>query len=81
MPSLDDPKPRWQQLYEEASAETDPQKLIDLVSRVEEALMKRAEEIAHSPDHTDERNAMVQASENLLVIKTERLSWPRIEMK
>ena len=81
MSNLDDPKPRWQQLYEAASAETDPQRLIDLVNRVEEALMKRAEEIAHSPDHSDERNAMFQASENLLVIKTEKLSWPPIEMK
>ena len=74
-------KPRWKQLYEAASAETDREKLTELVNRVEEALMQRAEEIAHSPDHTDERNAMVQASENLLVIKTERLSWPPIEMK
>jgi hypothetical protein len=81
MPNSDGPKPRWQELYEAASVETDREKLTDLINRVEEALMKRAEELAHNPNHTDERNAMVQASENLLVIKTEKLSWPPIKMK
>jgi hypothetical protein len=71
----------WQELYEPASAETDREKLTDIIGRVEEAMMKRLEEIAHSPNHLDERNAMVQASENLLVIKTEKLSYPPIEMK
>jgi hypothetical protein len=74
-------KPRWQELYEAAAAETDRAKLTELINRVEEAMMERTEEIAHSPNHLDERNAMVQASENLLVIKTEKLKWPPIEMK
>jgi hypothetical protein len=43
--------------------------------------MKRSEEFAHSPNHTEERNAMIQASENLLVIKTKKLSYPPIKMK
>jgi hypothetical protein len=74
-------KQRWQELYEAASAGTDREKLTGLIGGVEEAMMKRLEEIAHSPNHLDERNAMVQASENLLVIKTEKLSYPPIEMK
>jgi GTP cyclohydrolase I len=74
-------KQRWQELYEAASAETQREKLTDVIGRVEEAMMKRLKEIAHSPNHLDERNAMVQASENLLVIKTEKLSYPPIEMK
>jgi hypothetical protein len=74
-------KQRWQELYDAASAETDREKLTDHIGRVEEAMMKRLKEIAHSPNHLDERNAMVQASENLLVIKTEKLSYPPIEMK
>ena len=41
----------------------------------------RAEEIAHSPNHLEERNAIAQASEYLLIIKTEKLKWPPIEMK
>jgi hypothetical protein len=81
MPNSGGPKPRWQELYEAASVETHREKLTDLINQVEEALMKRAEELAHNPDHTDERNAVAQASENHLVIKTEELSWPPIEMK
>jgi hypothetical protein len=81
MPNPGGAKPRWQELYEEVSAETDREKLTGLVARVEEAMMKRSEEIAHSPNHTEERNAMIQASENLLVIKTEKLSYPPIKMK
>src|ERR1700722_20410228 len=60
------PKPRWQELNEAASAETNREKLTDLISRVEEALMIPAGEISHGPDHSEERNAMVQASENIL---------------
>jgi hypothetical protein len=81
MTNFDGAKQRWQELYDGASAEIDREKLTGLVGRVEEAMMKRLEEIAHSPNHLDERNAMVQASENLLVIKTEKLSHPPIEMK
>jgi hypothetical protein len=81
MANVRPPKPRWLQLYEEVSTEADREKLTDLINRVEEAMMKRSEEIAHSPDHTDERNAMAQTLEDLLVIKTEKLSYPPIEMK
>ncbi len=69
---------KWQELYEAALIETDAEKLTDLVNQVEEALMRRTEELAHSSNHSEERNSMVQASENLLVIKTEKLSWPPI---
>jgi hypothetical protein len=81
MQNAERPKQLWEQLYEQASAETHKERLTDLVNRVEEAMMKRTAEIAHSADHSDERNAMVQASENLLVIKTEKLSYPPIKMK
>jgi hypothetical protein len=75
------PKQAWEQLYEQAAAETHKERLTDLINRVEEAIMTRTAEIAHNPNHSDERNAMVQATENLLVIKTEKLSYPPIEMK
>jgi hypothetical protein len=81
IPNSEGPKPRWPELYEAAATETDREKLTDLINQVEEVLMKRAKELAYNPDHTDERNAMVRASENLLVIKTEKLSWPPIKMK
>jgi GTP cyclohydrolase I len=81
MPNSDGRKPQWQVLYEAASDETDREKLTELVNRVEEAMMLRTKELAHSANHSEERNAMVQASENLLVIKTEKLSYPPIKMK
>jgi hypothetical protein len=74
-------KQRWQELYEAVSAETDREKVTELINRTEEALMVRAQELAHDANHSEERNAMVQASENLLVIKTEKLSYLPIEMK
>jgi hypothetical protein len=74
-------KQRWQELYEAVSAETDREKVTELINRTEEAMMARTQELAHGADHADERNAMVQASENLLTIKTEKLSYPPIEMK
>jgi hypothetical protein len=75
------PKPAWQELYEAVCVETNREKLTDLIHQVEEALMQREQELGQSADQAEERNAMVQASENLLVIKTEKLSWPPVEMK
>jgi hypothetical protein len=66
-------KQRWQELYDAVSAETDREKVTKLINRTEEALMVRAQELAQDANHSEERNAMVQASENLLVIKTEKL--------
>jgi hypothetical protein len=80
MPNSDGLKPLWQRLYEQA-AETDREKLTDLINRIEGAMIARAQEIAHSPNHWEERNAIAQASENLLIIKTEKLKWPPVEMK
>jgi hypothetical protein len=81
MPNSDGQKPRWQELYDAVAVETDREKLTDLINQVEEAMMRRTEELAHDANHSEERNAMVQASENLLVIKTEKLSYPPIQMK
>jgi hypothetical protein len=81
MPNSGGLKPLWQRLYEQAAAETDREKLTDIINRIEGAMIARAEEIAHSPNHSEERNAIAQASENLLIIKTEKLGWPPIEMK
>jgi hypothetical protein len=81
MPNSDGLKPLWQRLYEQAAVETDREKLTDLINRIEGAMIARAQEIAHSPNHWEERNAIAQASENLLIIKTEKLKWPPVEMK
>ena len=81
MPNSGGLKPLWQRLYEEAAAEIDREKLTDLINQIEGAMIARAEEIAHSPNHLEERNAIAQASEYLLIIKTEKLKWPPIETK
>jgi len=81
MPDCGGLKPLWQRLFEEASVETDREKLKDLINRLEEALMIRGEEIGKSPNHIDERTAMAKASESLLVMMTEKLNWPPIEKK
>jgi hypothetical protein len=81
MAGNDGSKAKWQRLSEQTLAETDPEKLVALVGAVEEALVSREQELAHSPDDSDERNAMAQATEELLAIKTEKLSWPRIVLK
>ena len=81
MPGNEGSKARWQQLYEQIRAENDPEKLVTLIGAVEEALVSRGQELGRSPNHSAERNAMAQASEELLAIKTEKLSWPRIVLK
>jgi hypothetical protein len=81
MPNSDGQKPRWQELYEAVAVETDREKITELINRTEEAMMARTQELAHDANHADERNAMVRAAENLLTIKTDKLSYPPIEMK
>ena len=81
MPNSGGLKPLWLQLYEQAADETDREELTDLINQIEGAMIARVEEIAHSPNHSEERNAIAQASENLLIIKTEKLKWPPIETK
>jgi hypothetical protein len=49
MPNSGGLKPLWQRLYEQA-AETDREKLTDLINRIEGAMIARAQEIAHSPN-------------------------------
>jgi hypothetical protein len=71
----------WQELYEAVLQETDKEKLTALVDQFEVALTQRGQELAHAPEHLEERNAMARAAENLLLIKTEKLSWSPISLK
>jgi hypothetical protein len=80
MPNSNGRKPHWQELYEAATVETDREKLSELVSCVEEAVLIRTLELAHDSDHSEERKAMDQAAEKLLIIKTEKLNWPPINV-
>jgi hypothetical protein len=74
------PKPEWQQLYEAAIVETDPQRLIALIAAVESALMNRRQELGGQPGHESELQEIKAAGQRLLIIKTEKLGWPRISL-
>lgn len=74
------PKLEWQQLYEAAAKETDPQKLTTLVAAVESALMNRQQELGLQPGHDIEPQEMKAAGQKLLFIKTQKLGWPEIKL-
>jgi len=66
----------WQHLYQQACAETDPRKLSELLSRLEDAILLRQTELPIGADHYEERVAMELASKELLRMKTGKLNWP-----
>ena len=70
----------WHQLYEAATLETDPQKLTTLVEAVESALMKRQQELAGQQGHESELQDIKAAGQRLLLIKTEKLGWPKVNL-
>jgi hypothetical protein len=72
------PKPAWQELYEAACVETNREKLTDLIHRTEDALTSRQQELDGRPDQESELREMKAAGQKLLLIKTEKLDWPKI---
>ena len=78
---VSDPKSSWQELYLAALLEPDQRKLTKLVMAVEEAMFHRAPELTNSYADNQERIAMNQAVEKLLMIKTEKLGWPGIKQR
>jgi hypothetical protein len=80
MPNSNGSKAAWQQLYESAALESDPKKLSELVLAVEDALLLRQKELAGAPDRQGELLQVKAAARKLLLIKTERLGWPEINL-
>ena len=78
--SKNGPKTRWQELYEATSSETNHEKLIDLMQRIEEALAQREQGLRQGSGSTEELAAMAQAAQNLLTIKSKKLGWPEIKL-
>ena len=78
MTLVNDPKSSWQELYLAALHASDQNKLTELVLAVEEAMFLRAQELTDSYADNQERAAIDQAAERLLIIKTKTLGWPRI---
>jgi hypothetical protein len=73
-------QPDWQRLYEAAAIETDPGRLSDLVAAVESALVNRQRQFGAQPGHETELQEIKAAGQKLLVIKTEKLGWPKINL-
>jgi hypothetical protein len=71
-------KPRWQELYEAACVETNREKLTDLIHRAEDALTNRQQELNGQLGHETELQEIKAAGQKLLLIKTEKLGWPKI---
>ena len=69
----------WQQHYEALLLEFDPQKLAALVEAVEAAMFFRVRELSTSPGGHDERQAIADAANTLLMIKREILGFPGLE--
>lgn len=71
----------WQEPYQRALAETDKDRLIELIHAAEAAMFRRWQELAGSSDHHEEKSEMEVASAALLSIKTRKLGWPGLHGK
>ena len=81
MALVNDPKSSWQELYQAALGESDKEKLTQLVMAVEEAMFLRAQGLSDSKVDDKERTLMAEATQKLLIIKTEKLCWPGFKPK
>jgi hypothetical protein len=63
----------WQELYKACVLETNSEKLKALILETENAIISRLQTL-ETPD--DEHREIARASASLLVLKSERLSWP-----
>jgi hypothetical protein len=66
----------WQQKFEAALLEADPQQLPQLVEMAEAAVFLRLQSLANSPDGHVEQNALNDAMRTLRVIQTKS---PRVK--
>ena len=71
--------PEWQRHYQAALLEFDPEKLIRLVALTEEAMFLRLRALSTSPDGHDERQALEDAADGLLTLKTDILKFPGLD--
>jgi len=73
--------PDWQQEYQAALLELDPQKLSERIANVEAAIFKKLQAISQSPNHVAERHAIDDALAGLRTLKKENLGFPDWEKK
>lgn len=69
------PENSWRLAHRAVLEETDPEKLRQLIFELENALFLRAQRPLDTSNHDQERADMLQASDDLLRLKT-KLGWP-----
>jgi hypothetical protein len=72
--------PEWQQPYKSALLEFDPQKLARLVADTETAMSCRLQTLSSSPNGQDERQAIADAANALLMLKRDILQCPELDL-
>jgi hypothetical protein len=73
--------PDWQQEYQAALLELDPQQLAGRIANTETTIFKRLQTISQNPNHVAERQAIEDALASLRVLKRENLGFPDWEKK
>ncbi|HEY0704934.1 MAG TPA: hypothetical protein VGD60_19375 [Candidatus Acidoferrales bacterium] len=75
--SLDElPYPQWQTPLRQAQLETKLEALQEKVFQAEAAIYARLQELSRSNNGYHERAAIMDGSNELLRIKTDKLKWP-----
>ena len=80
--SVRDACPTWKKMFLEAVlealAQSDKQKLKELLQATEQAITLRTQELLKSSDHHQEHGEMGIALASMLFIKTLKLGWPAV---
>ncbi|HLO06379.1 MAG TPA: hypothetical protein VK198_07060 [Terriglobales bacterium] len=66
---------KWQQLYEQAVMEGDPQKIPERIADTREAIAGRLRDLEHDSDHHSERHRIEDALFALAVLEREMKGW------
>jgi hypothetical protein len=70
----------WEKPLLEAQSENDLQKLASKVEAAETAIFLRLSEVSNSRAGQQELEALQRAARELLIIKNEKLRWPRVNL-
>jgi hypothetical protein len=70
----------WEKPLRDAQSEADVQELTSKVEAAETAIFLRISALSKSGDGREELEALNQAAQDLLRIKTERLGWPPVDL-
>jgi hypothetical protein len=66
----------WRQLYLNVHREKGIERITQAVMAAEAAMFDRMQELCEASGHTEELNQLREATDELLVIKTQKLGWP-----